>query len=60
MSLGLNVGLVDENVASTVPNYIRSSSFLNVENVHLEFNSVTLSNVVNVSHVAIIKTQVVV
>jgi len=49
-----------KNVASTAPDQIRSSSFLNVENVHLEFNSVTLSNVVNVSHVAVIKIQVMV
>jgi hypothetical protein len=41
MSLGLDVGIVDENVASTAFNQIRSSSLLNVESMHLELNSVT-------------------
>jgi hypothetical protein len=44
----LNVEGVDEDVASTTPNQIRSSSLLVVENVHLEFSNVTLLNIVNV------------
>jgi hypothetical protein len=51
------VGGVDENVASTTLTYIRFSSLLDVENVHLE-SSNTLSNV-DVSQLAVIKAQVV-
>jgi hypothetical protein len=52
--------MVDENVTSTALNKIKSSSLLNVESVHLEFNNVTLSDVVNISHVVAIEAQVVV
>ncbi len=54
------MGIVDENVTLITPNQVRFSSFLNVESVHLEFNNVTLSNVVNVSHVVDIEAQVMV
>ncbi len=52
------MGIIDENVASIALNQIKISSFLNVKSVHLEFNNVTLLDVVNVSHVATIETQV--
>jgi hypothetical protein len=44
-----SVGGGDENVASIALNQITSSSFSNVESVHLEFGNVTMSNVVDVS-----------
>jgi hypothetical protein len=42
------VGIVDEDDVSIAPNQIKSSSFLDVESVHLEFGNVTLLDV-NVS-----------
>ncbi len=50
-----NVGIVDENLASTTSNQIKSSSVSNVENVHLEFRNVTLLDVVNVSQLAVVE-----
>jgi hypothetical protein len=44
------VGGVDETVASTTLNQIKSSSLLVVESVHLEFNNVTLLYVVDASY----------
>jgi hypothetical protein len=41
-------------------NQIIFSSFSNVENVHLEFGNVTLLNVIDVSKLMIIETQIVV
>jgi hypothetical protein len=52
------MGGVDEDVTSIAPNQIRSSSLSNVENVHLEPSNVTLSNVVDVSQIVVVETQV--
>lgn len=43
------MGGVDEDVASTTLNQIRSSSLLVVESVQLEFSNVTLLDVVDAS-----------
>jgi hypothetical protein len=48
-----NVGGVDEDVASIVPNWTKISSIFNVQSVHLEFGNVTLSHATNVSLVVV-------
>ncbi len=52
------MGGVDEDVASTAINQIKSSSFFDVKNVHLKSSNVTLSNVDDVSYLVVIETQV--
>lgn len=44
-----SVGGGDEDVALIALNQIKSSSFSNVESVHLKFGNVTVSDVVDVS-----------
>ncbi len=55
-----SVGSVGEDATLTTHYQIKSSSLLNVENVHLEFSNVTLLNVVNVLQLAVIEPQVLV
>jgi hypothetical protein len=50
-----SVGSVGEDATSTTPNQIKSLSFLDVENVHLESSNATLLDVVNVLQLAAIK-----
>ncbi len=50
-----SAGNVGENVTSTTLNQIKSSSLLDVENVHLEYINVTLLNVANVLQLATLK-----
>jgi hypothetical protein len=52
-----SVGNVGEDVTSTTLNQIKSSSLLDVENVHLEYINVTLLNVANVLQLATIKVE---
>jgi hypothetical protein len=51
------VGSVSEDVTSTTSNQMKSSSLLDVENVHLESGNVTLLDVANVLQLATIEAQ---
>ncbi len=52
-----SVGSVGEDATLTTSNQIKSSSLLDVENVHLESGNATLLNVANVLQLATIEAQ---